>query len=139
MRRYRAVAQQDKWGSGAACVASVLGIGYAEATAKLDIRAGKTAKTVKTGKTANVAKGPSGKALCRVLNEALKDTGLAFEIDGPFIGDANALETGSIVSLADGNYFMRAADGWMDPASGKIRPRLAGKVQQAIVLTHDQE
>jgi hypothetical protein len=60
VRRYRAVAQEDDWGGGVACVASVLGVSY-------------------------------------------------------------------------------AADGWMDPASGRIRKRLPEKVQQSLVLTPDDE
>ena len=68
--------------------------------------------------------------LRRILNDGFKDTGLVYELDEPFIGDPNALETGAIVSLVSGRYLMRAADGWMDPASAKIRKRLPEKVQR---------
>jgi hypothetical protein len=43
------------------------------------------------------------------------------------------------VSLSSGHCLMRAADGWMDPVGGKIRPRLPGEVRQALVLTPTHE
>ncbi|HLK94083.1 MAG TPA: hypothetical protein VKZ18_29590 [Polyangia bacterium] len=131
MKRFRPVAQKEAAGGGIACVASVLGITYGEALAKLGARSGKNGKAGKPGQA------PSGEALRRVLNEAFKDTGLAYEIDHPFIGDPDGLETGSIVELANGRYLMRAADGWMDPAGGKIRRQLPAKVGAALVLTPD--
>jgi hypothetical protein len=115
MKRFRPVAQKGATGGGVACVASVLGISYGEALAKVGARAGKREKA---------GQAPSGEVLRGVLNEAFKDTGLGYEIDSPFIGDPDGLETGSIVALANGRYLMRAADGWMDPVGGKIRPRL---------------
>lgn len=123
MKRYRPVAQQDEWGCGVACVASVLGISYGDAVARLGLKRGRNGK------------GPTSAALRRVLNEAFKNTGLAYELDRPFIGDPDGLETGAIVSLASGRCLMRAADGWMDPAGGKIRDTLPGVVRQALVLT----
>jgi hypothetical protein len=123
MKRFRPVAQQDEWGCGVACVASVLGISYADAVARLGLKRGGNGT------------GPTSAALRRVLNEAFKDTGLAYELDRPFIGDPDGLETGAIVSLASGRCLMRAADGWMDPAGGKIRHTLPGEVRQALVLT----
>jgi hypothetical protein len=128
MKRYRPVAQQDKWGCGVACVASVLGISYAGVLARLGV-------SKNGGKKGTNGKQPPSEALRRVLNDAFKDTGLAYELDRPFIGDPDALETGSIVSLSSGHCLMRAADGWMDPVGGKIRPRLPGEVRQALVLT----
>ncbi len=128
MKRFRPVAQKDAAGGGIACVASVLGLSYAEVLAKLGARPGKAGKA---------GQWPSSEALRRVLNEAFKDTGLAYEFDQPFIGDPDGLETGSIVALADGRYLMRAADGWMDPAGGKIRRQLPAKVGAALVLTPD--
>jgi hypothetical protein len=130
MKRYRPVAQQDKWGCGVACVASVLGISYAEVVARLGATPSKGGS-----KNGQNGKEPSSEALRRVLNDAFKDTGLAYELDRPFIGDPDGLETGSIVSLASGRCLMRAADGWMDPAGGKIRRSLPGEVRQALVLT----
>jgi len=118
MKLYRAVAQEHPWGGGAACVASVLGVGYREIAAKLAGR-----------------KPPSLAALRGVLNRALADSGLAYEVERPFIGDPDGLETGSIVVLADGRTLMRAEDGWMDPATGRMRRRLAGPVRQALVMT----
>jgi hypothetical protein len=131
MRRYRPVAQGDDWGGGAACVASVLGVSYAQIAAKL---AGKSGRMPRRG-----GAGPSAELLRRVLNDAFKDTGLVYELDRPFIGDPNSLETGAIVSLASGRYLMRAEDGWMDPTTARIRKRLPEKVQQALVLTPDNE
>jgi hypothetical protein len=122
MKRYRAVAQGDAWGSGAACAASVLGVGYGEVAGRLAGR-----------------QPPSTTALRRLLNAALADSGLSYEIDGPFIGDPDGLETGAIVTLGDGRYLMRAEDGWMDPAKGSIRPRLPGAVHRALVLTPGRE
>ena len=122
MKPYRAVAQEHPWGGGAACVASVLGVGYREVAAKL------------TGR-----KPPSMATLRGVLNRALADSGLAYEVDRPFIGDPDGLETGSIVVLDDGRTLMRAADGWMDPAAGRVRPRLPGPVRQALVMTPGRE
>jgi hypothetical protein len=127
MRRYRAVAQEDDWGGGVACVASVLGLSYAQVVAKL------------RRKPAEGQGGPSVDVLRRILNDGFKDTGLVYELDQPFIGDPDSLETGAIISLAGGRYLMRAADGWMDPASGKIRRRLPEKVQRALVLTPDND
>jgi hypothetical protein len=118
MKLYRAVAQEHPWGAGAACVASILGVGYREIAAKLDGR-----------------KPPSLAALRGLLNHALADSGLAYEVDRPFIGDPDGLETGAIVALADGRTLMRAADGWMDPAIGRMRSRLPGSVRQALVMT----
>ena len=108
-----------------ACVASVLGASYAQIAAKLG---------AKWRKQPVSGPGPSVELLRRVLNDGFKDTGLVYELDGPFIGDPDALETGTIVSLVSGRYLMRAADGWMDPASAKIRKRLrilplAGSIQ----------
>ena len=122
MKRYRAVAQKHPWGAGAACVASVLGLGYGEIAGQLPGR-----------------KPPSIAALRGLLNRALADSGLAYEVDRPFIGDPDGLETGAIVSLGDGRTLMRADDGWMDPAAGRIRPRLPGPVRQALVLTPGRE
>ncbi len=130
VKRYRAVVQEDAWGSGVACVASVLGLSYAQIAARL---AGKP------GRKPAGARWPSADLLRRVLNDGFKDTGLVYELDQPFIGDPNSLETGAIVSLASGRYLMRAADGWMDPAGGRLRQRLPGKVLQALVLTPDNE
>jgi hypothetical protein len=132
MKRFRPVAQEDDSGCGAACVASALGLSYAEVVAKL---AGKAVP-----KSRKKRCGPEGEALRRVLNEALKNTGLIYDIDGPFIGDPNSLETGSIVSLENGHYLMRSAEGWMDPANAKkVRKRLPAKVHQALVLTPDYD
>jgi len=130
VRRYRAVAQEDDWGGGVACVASVLGASYAQIAAKLG---------AKWRRRPAPGPGPSVELLRRILNDGFKDTGLVYELDGPFIGDPAALETGTIVSLVSGRYLMRAADGWMDPATAKIRKRLPEKVQQALVLTPDNE
>ena len=127
MRRYRAVAQEDGWGGGVACVASVLGVSYAQVVARL------------SRKPAGGRAGPSVEVLRRILNDGFKDTGLVYELDQPFIGDPNSLETGTIVSLVSGRYLMRAAEGWMDPARGKLRQRLPEKVQRALVLTPDND
>jgi hypothetical protein len=78
-------------------------------------------------------------ALRRVLNRVLADSGLTYEVDHPFIGDPDGLETGAIVSLGDGRTLMRGEDGWMDPAGGRIRRRLPGPVRQALVLTPGRE
>jgi hypothetical protein len=122
MKRYRTVAQEHPWGGGAACVASVLGVGYRAIAAQLP-----------------AGKPPSIAALRRLLNRALADSGLAYEVDRPFIGDPDGLETGAIVALDDGRTLMRAEDGWMDPAAGRIRRRLPGPVRQALVLTPGRE
>jgi hypothetical protein len=127
MRRYRAVAQEDGWGGGVACVASVLGLSYAQIVAKL------------RRKPAQGQPGPSVDVLRRILNDGFKDTGLVYELDQPFIGDPSSLETGTIVSLVSGRYLVRAASGWMDPASGKIRQRLPEKVQRTLVLTPEND
>jgi hypothetical protein len=134
VKRYRAVAQEDAWGSGVACVASVLGLSYAQIAAKLAAKRGG-----KSGRKPGQGPGPSAALLRRVLNDGFKDTGLVYELDQPFIGDPSSLETGAIVALASGHYLMRAADGWMDPARGKLRQRLPAKVLQALVLTPDNE
>ncbi|HEY2596063.1 MAG TPA: hypothetical protein VGK33_19395 [Chloroflexota bacterium] len=130
MRRYRAVAQEDDWGGGVACVASVLGASYAQIVAKLG---------EKWNRKPAPGLGPPVESLRRVLNDGFKDTGLVYELDGPFIGDPNSLETGSIVSLVSGRYLMRAAEGWMDPARGKMRKRLPDKVRMTLILTPDNE
>ncbi|HVV50806.1 MAG TPA: hypothetical protein VHO06_14165 [Polyangia bacterium] len=131
MKRFRPVAQQDAEGGGAACVASILGISYADAATRLDGGRGGAGK-----RRAAAPESPS-RALRRVLNEAFANTGLAYELDRPFIGDPDGLETGAIVVLAGGRCLMRAADGWMDPAGGKIRRRLPAPVAEALVLTPD--
>jgi hypothetical protein len=130
VRRYRAVAQEDDWGGGVACVASVLGVSYAQIVAGL---------SQNPGRRPAPGRGPSAELLRRILNQGFKETGLVYELDRPFIGDPNSLETGTIVSLVSGRYLMRAADGWMDPQSGKIRKRLPEKVRQTLVLTPDDE
>ena len=122
MKRYRAVAQEHPWGGGAACVASALGVGYRAIAAKLPGR-----------------EPPSIAALRSLLNRAVADSGLAYEVDRPFIGDPDGLETGAIVVLDDGRTLMRAEGGWMDPAVGRIRPRLPGPVRQALVLMPGRE
>ena len=127
MRRYRAVAQEDDWGGGLACVASVLGLSYAEVVAKL------------RRKPAQGRTGPSVDVLRRILNDGFKDTGLVYELDQPFIGDPSSLETGAIVALVSGRYLMRATGGWMDPASAKIRKRLPEKVRRTLVLTPEND
>jgi hypothetical protein len=118
MKLYRAVTQEHPWGGGVACVASILGVGYRAIAGRFPAR-----------------KPPSLAALRGVLNRALADSGLAYEIDRRFIGDPDGLETGAIVTLADGRTLMRAAAGWMDPATGRLRPRLPGAVRQALVMT----
>ena len=130
MRRYRAVAQEDDWGGGVACVASVLGTSYAQIAAKLG---------EKWSRKPASGSGPPVELLRRILNDGFKDTGLVYELDGPFIGDPSSLETGTIVSLVSGRYLMRAAEGWMDPASGKMRKRLPDKVRMTLILTPDNE
>ena len=130
MRRYRAVAQQDDWGGGVACVASVLGTSYAQIADKL---------SRKPRRKPAAGAGPSVAQLRRILNEGFKETGLVYELDRPFIGDPDSLETGTIVSLVSGRYLMRAGDGWMDPTTARIRKRLPEKVHQTLVLTPDDE
>ena len=134
MRRYRAVAQEDDWGGGVACVASVLGVSYAQIVAKL----GENWRRKPSGKPAR-GPAPPAELLRRILNDGFKDTGLVYELDQPFIGDPSSLETGTIVSLVSGRYLVRAASGWMDPASGKIRQRLPEKVQRTLVLTPEND
>jgi hypothetical protein len=134
VKRYRAVAQEDDWGGGVACVASVLGLSYAQIAAKLGEKWRR-----KPGQKPAPGPGPAAELLRRILNDGFKETGLGYELDGPFIGDPNALETGTIVSLTSGRYLMRTADGWMDPASARIRKRLPEKVQTALVLTPDND
>jgi hypothetical protein len=137
MRPFRPVAQEHDWGSGAACVAAVLGVSYREVVAKLGKPGKNGNKDGKPGKTK--PKAPSGEALRRVLNEALAGTGLVYEADRPFIGDPDSLETGSIVALDGGRYLVRAEDGWMDPSKANVRKRLPGAVHQAFVLTPAHE
>jgi len=117
-----------------ACVASVLGASYGQSAAKLGAKWRR-----KPGGEPARGPGPSVELLRRVLNDGFKDTGLVYELDRPFIGDPSSLQTGTIVSLVGGRFMMRAADGWMDPARAKIRKRLPEKVQQALVLTPDNE
>ena len=82
--RYRAVAQEDAWGGGVACVASSPGS---------ELRRGRgqilEAKAPAQGWT-----GPSVDVLRRILNDGFKDTGLRLRaLDQPFIGDPSSLET----------------------------------------------
>jgi hypothetical protein len=118
MKLFRPVAQEHPWGGGAACVASALGVGYREIAGKLPGR-----------------KPPPFAALRSLLNRALASSGLTYELDRPFIGDPDALETGAIVALDDGRTLLRAASGWMDPEGGRVRARLPGPVRQALVMT----
>ena len=118
MKRFRPVAQRSRKGAGAACLASVLGISCAEAMRKLG-----------AGQGARLSE------LRRVLNQATRHSGLHYEIDGPFIGDPDSLETGSIVSLTDRRVLVRVDAGWMDPEGGKIRRNLPAPVAKSLVLT----
>src|ERR1700749_3498236 len=98
MKRVQPVAQRHDWGCGAACVAAVLGISYAQALKELGTPAAK-------------AKGFRAEQLRKVLNRAVADSGLEYEIDRPFIGDPESLETGSIVALDTGAFLVRDAEG----------------------------
>ncbi|WP_300727514.1 hypothetical protein [Pseudomonas sp.] len=106
MKQYDLVSQEDEWGCGAACVASLLGITYQEAK-----------KLVENIKGRSVNAKPYGLEL--------HDIALALQAEGvKVIADWDSkvpLSDGTIVCIGgksrykDEHYLLKTPSGWMDP------------------------
>lgn len=102
---YELVEQQDDWGCGAACIASLLGIGYSEAKQLVEAVKGKA-----------VGAPPRGLELWHIAI-ALRQRGVRVVADW----DPPNIPNGSIVCIwgqgryKDCHYMLRTPKGWMDP------------------------
>lgn len=105
MKRFDLVSQEDEWGCGAACVASLLGISYREAK-----------QLVEKEKKLSVNEEPFGLELHHIAI-ALQKKGVKVIADW----DPEEIPEGSIVCIGgksrykDEHYILRTPDGWMDP------------------------
>ena len=105
MKQYDLVSQEDEWGCGAACMASLLGIPYQKAK-----------QLVEEVKEQSINAKPSGLELHHIAI-ALKKEGVKV------IADWFPAETpdGTIVYIrgdkpyADAHYILKTPSGWMDP------------------------
>lgn len=106
MARYQRVTQEDKWGCGVACIASLLGITYREARDAVEIAKG-----------GRVNARPAGLEL-HVIAEALRSHGVKVVADWY----PSRIPNGTIVFVAGGkrygeagHYILKTPKGWMDP------------------------
>ncbi|MDQ1064486.1 MULTISPECIES: hypothetical protein [Stenotrophomonas] len=117
MKRNRLVSQQDEWGCGIACVASLTGLSYREARSRLEARKGGL-----------IDADAPGLELEPII-DVLRDAGILME---QRVG-AKRWPSGAIVFLSEewgryrgtGHYLLRTDDGWMDPWANpdEKRPR----------------
>lgn len=107
MKKNRLVSQQDEWGCGIACVASLTGLSYKEARSRLEARKGNPIDT-----------GTPGLELEPII-DVLRDAGITMVQQ---VG-AKRWPSGTIAFLSEewgryrgtGHYLLRTDDGWMDP------------------------
>jgi hypothetical protein len=106
MSKYGLVTQEDKWGCGVACLASLLGISYQDAK-----------QLAEAAKERGVNARPSGLEL-HDLARALRGEGIKVVADWA----PAAIPNGSIAFVAGGrrygeagHYILRTPRGWMDP------------------------
>ena len=101
------VSQQDEWGCGAACVASLLGISYADAKLRLEAHKG-----------ADINARPKGLEPLPIT-KVLEDVG--YKVNRRY--KASTWPLGTIVLLTwkfgryknSGHYMLLTGHGWMDP------------------------
>lgn len=115
----RLVTQQDEWGCGIACVASLLAISYRDARARLE-----------RCKNAGINEKPEGLTLSPIY-KVIRDAG--YKVTKPY--KARSYPIGTITLLTSsfgrykgsGHYMLLTARGWMDPWYNiNRRPRKAG-------------
>lgn len=106
MKKYELVSQEDEWGCGAACVASLLGVSYQEAK-----------QLVETEKKRSVNDKPRGLELHHIAI-ALQNEGVKVIADWD---PATHHPDGSIVCIGGKSrykyehYILKIPGGWMDP------------------------
>jgi hypothetical protein len=114
VKRFRAVAQQDEYGCGAACVASILGISYGRAVELL----GKDPDTSPYGYGGRQIRHALARFDVTYRNRRLSKIGL------------DNIPVGSLVFAKPkgyGHYLVRTLDGWMDPwRNAWAQPREGG-------------
>ena len=105
MAKYELVTQEDEWGCGAACVASLLGVSYQEAK-----------QLVENVKGREIDKKPYGLELHH-LALALQEKGVKVVADWA----PDGCPDGTIICISgkspyDGDHYMlKTPEGWMDP------------------------
>jgi len=105
VKKYELVSQEDKWGCGAACVASLLGVSYQKAK-----------HLVETAKGRSINSKPYGLQLHDIAI-ALKEEKIKVIADW----DPTEIPDGTIVCISgevpyDGDhYLLKTPNGWMDP------------------------
>lgn len=107
MKKYRRVAQRDRWGCGVACVASLLGVSYDKAKADLVAIKGK-----------DIDSRPYGLSL-RALAKAVPGHRATYEQ----AQSVSRWPVGTVVFLSEvsgrykgsGHYLLKTPEGWMDP------------------------
>jgi hypothetical protein len=103
--QYKSVVQEDEWGCGAACVASLLDISYQEAKRRLE--------DAKEAALDDEPKGLNYDPIAQVLH----DYGITVIADW----NAKKYPPGTIVlvygkgNYKDGHYLLRVPNGWMNP------------------------
>lgn len=123
MKKNRLVSQQDEWGCGVACVASLTGLSYKEARRRLQQHKG-----------ASIDAEPEGLELEPII-KVLREAGIRMEQTSGL----KRWPLGTIAFLSEergrykgsGHYLLKTAEGWMDPWSNMDEtPRRAGFVDR---------
>ncbi|WP_184362698.1 cysteine peptidase family C39 domain-containing protein [Xanthomonas euroxanthea] len=107
MKKHRLVRQQNEWGCGVACTASLLGISYKGAMAEVQIAA-----------AANIDFSLEGLEL-EIIISVLQQHGLSVSVRT----DLKRWPIGTIAFLSEkegaykgsGHYILKTKEGWMDP------------------------
>jgi len=106
MAKYCLVTQEDEWGCGVACIASLLGTTYQEALV-----------IAETAKGRGINSKPSGLELHDIA-KALKSEGMKVVADW----SPRKVPNGTIAFISggkrygkDGHYILKTPKGWMDP------------------------
>jgi ABC-type bacteriocin/lantibiotic exporter with double-glycine peptidase domain len=107
MKKNRLVAQEDEWGCGVACIASLLGVSYGSAMAM-----------VKTASGANIDFSSEGLELEPIIL-VLQQHGLSVSVKANLsrwpIGTIAFLSENEGAYKGSGHYILKTEDGWMDP------------------------
>ena len=105
MKQYDLVSQEDEWGCGAACVASLLGVSYQQAK-----------QMVEEVKGLSVNTKPYGLELHHIAI-ALQEVGVKViaDWDPAEIIDGSIVCIGGTSRYKDDHYILKTPSGWMDP------------------------
>lgn len=113
MKKYELVSQQDAWGCGAACVASLLGISYEDAKKRVEKIKG---LSINEGQD---RPGPGPGLELHHIAIALYKSGVKVIAD--WYPDMSTIPVGTIACIGnktnykDEHYILMTPEGWMDP------------------------